>query len=341
MARAAVGNRRSVAAGGVGRELRGCEFGVAPGRGGRSVGGMCLRLLLAFLALPLAWGALVAEEAWVIAPVRDGWTSSYYSWDAAVPAGRGAGIADGRLRVGGWGDEYRSLLKFDLTGQPPVAAQVRLRLWCFSSGDTRARGGTPMRLEAVTGPWGSVRKLWWEEQPAGFGVGRVWPAARPGMWYEIEVTALYNAWQSGALANHGLRLSPLLTDNRFNEFRSADYQADPEKRPHLMVLVEAEGETPRTLVRAWRKEAAEARGCVLVRGRVLQFVGEEAAVPVRMRRWRRPTVVWKNFVRRRRRAVRWIARRGQSPGYVGLEREGSRNGGWETAAPGGGGAAPV
>ena len=171
---------------------------------------------------------------------KDIWTTSVYSYTPAG-GGPGGGLDDEELVVGGWGDSYHSLLQFDLRGMPPSARLAKLELFCFKSRGTSTVG---MLLDRIAEPWdwrtrgsGADReRLWWADRPRAIRWRlSVLPPCRLGTWNEIDITDLYNAWQSGTYENYGLQLRPARNDNRWNEFYSSKYLANPSLRPRLIV----------------------------------------------------------------------------------------------------------
>jgi WD40 repeat protein len=171
----------------------------------------------------------------------DIWTTSHLSY-APGGDGPGGGWANDDLRVGGWGDWYYSLLRFDLAGMPPRARSAVLHLYCKGV----RSGGTPMWLDRIAASWdwrtsGTGRdreRLWWQDRPAA----TLWrkealPRPDPGRWYAVEITDLYNSWQNGEYPNHGVQLRPTMNSNEyFNEFYSSRYESKPELRPKLVVV---------------------------------------------------------------------------------------------------------
>src|SRR5436190_21810994 len=105
----------------------------------------------------------------VTPPDQDIWTTSVYSF-ALGGGGPGGGLMDGLLMVGGWADQYFSLLQFDLSGLPAQASNVQLRLFNID-----ASGGTPtsLNLYQITEYWNwqtqgtgaDHERLWWADQP--------------------------------------------------------------------------------------------------------------------------------------------------------------------------------
>jgi WD40 repeat protein len=171
---------------------------------------------------------------------KDIWTTSKFS---NAPGGEtpGGGKADDILRVGGWGDWYYSLLQFNLAGMPTNARAAVLYLYCGSV----SGGGTRMYLDRVAQAWdwktsGTGRdheRLWWADRPkVALWRTDTLPAPVAGQWYAVELTDLYNAWQSGACTNCGVQFRPEKVSNEyFNKFYSSRYTNDPSLRPKLIV----------------------------------------------------------------------------------------------------------
>ena len=191
-----------------------------------------------FRAVPQQGGPLVVQPG--PAESKDIWTTSGYSY-APGDNTPGGGLNDDKLRVGGWGDLYYSLLQFDLTGLPVNASSAVLHLYCHS----QSGGGTTMYLDRITQAWdwrtqGTGRdreRLWWADRPATvqWSAGEV---ANPtqGQWYSVDITDLYNGWKNGTYQNYGLQFRPVnYFNNNFNEFYSADYLVEPGLRPKLVV----------------------------------------------------------------------------------------------------------
>lgn len=156
----------------------------------------------------------------------DVWLSSKFDH------GDNYGVDNEVLRVGGWSDSYYSLLKFDLSALPEEASSATLRL--YNNPDTGPGAPTPtaMNLDRVDGLWDE--STGWPTRPDATLL-KTMPAPGSEGWYEIDITDLYNDWQSGAVANHGVQLRPTNTGNNFNAFHSSDYQDDPSLRPMLVV----------------------------------------------------------------------------------------------------------
>ena len=172
---------------------------------------------------------------------KDIYTTSVFS---NAPGGDtpGGGNNGPCLRVGGWADLYYTLLQFNLTGCPTNAASAALHLYCFQADG----GGITMYLDRITQAWdwktsGTGRdreRLWWADKPA-CSQWRNDPLPPPieGQWYVVDLTDLYQAWQSGSWPNYGIQLRCLPHSNKkFNQFHSANYTNDPSLRPKLVIM---------------------------------------------------------------------------------------------------------
>ncbi|TXT27241.1 MAG: PEP motif anchor domain-containing protein [Gallionellaceae bacterium] len=207
------------------------------------------------LAASLLAGATSAQAQTVVlqpgpATGKDIWTTSVYSY---VPpgGGPGGGLNNEHLRVGGWGDLYYSLIEFDLTGLAPVATSARLEL--FAVPEVHGFGTTDLYLDRITEFWdwrvqgtgADMERLWWADRPAAiqWSAGSL-SAPQAGQWYSIDITDLYNGWQSGAYANYGVQLRPTQTWNTWSVFYSSDYMGDPSLRPRLVLDGPPSGVSP-------------------------------------------------------------------------------------------------
>lgn len=171
---------------------------------------------------------------------KDIWTTSVYSY-APGGGGPGGGLNDETLVTGGWADEYRSLIEFDLN-DAPLAISATLHLYCYHS---RSGAVTGLYFDRITESWDwrtmgtgpDHERLWWADRPDY----EQWffdplPAPTIGEWYTVDITELYNSMRYGLYDNFGFQLRPVSTDNRWAEFYSSDYLGDPAKRPKLVVV---------------------------------------------------------------------------------------------------------
>ncbi len=155
----------------------------------------------------------------------DVWIASGFSYNDNF------GVDNDVLQVGGWGDEYRALIRFDISHTPRIATSAFLSLFVISRGDNSTP--TEMYFDRVSSSWDE--EVSWSGKPASVGVGVI-PAPSVNSWYVIDVTILYNKWQSGEHPNFGIQLRPIRTGNNFNVFYSSDYMIDPLLRPKLVIV---------------------------------------------------------------------------------------------------------
>ena len=140
-----------------------------------------------------------------------------------------SGVHDEKLQVGGWGDQYQTLLRFNLGGMPQVADLAILWLWGFPRGDA----STPTWIQwfSVTSQWQSAT-VGWDTRPYKFLLGYTPPPNASGGWYGVNFTNQYNQWRRGNSSplNHGLMLAPWQNNNNFDMFfssRNPAYWARP------------------------------------------------------------------------------------------------------------------
>lgn len=153
--------------------------------------------------------------------VWDGWLNNSYNQTF---------VWDDKLQVGGWGDEYRSFIKFDLDGLPNSVTQAALWLMPYSRGDSSTP--TSLAMCKVGSTWDT--SMTWNTQPS-YPLCWGWYAApTPGQWWGVAITTWYNDWRSGAAVNNGVMFFPQYNDNRFDVFRSSRYSIDGQ-RPILQL----------------------------------------------------------------------------------------------------------
>jgi surface antigen len=136
------------------------------------------------------------------------------------------------IRVGGWGDYYYGLIRFPLENLPGVAQRAMVRLYAIPT----QPASVPLFLDRVDSTWDE--SVTWATKPL-FIQYRQLPAPVIDAWYEIDITDLYNSWQSGASPNYGIQLRPNspngVPQNEWAQFYSSDYTGDPSLRPQLVV----------------------------------------------------------------------------------------------------------
>lgn len=166
------------------------------------------------------------------ANTKDIWSTSVYSY-APGGGGPGGGLANDYLRVGGSGDEYVSLIKFDLPAGP-CARRAVLQLFNMPDGV----GPTPMRLYVITQTWSWVPgdRLWWRDLPsvADSPNGDI-PAPPINGWQSIDISAIYGKWCRGEISNDGIMLRPVETNNTYNHFASTRSGGGNDRLPRLLL----------------------------------------------------------------------------------------------------------
>jgi hypothetical protein len=165
---------------------------------------------------------------------QDIWTTSIYS-NGTNHDGTANGVADEKLWVGGWGDYYYTYFRFDLSGLPLHADSAVVQLYSYR-GPHVGFANVSMFLDRVTEEWDYDRArniLRWSDRPASENIGTI-SAPSIDTWYSIDITTLYNQWQSGTRANYGIALRPTANWNRFNYFWSSRY-TNNSLRPRLVI----------------------------------------------------------------------------------------------------------
>lgn len=172
-----------------------------------------LNALLLSIFLSFGANAFAADKWLNPAPYpigMDTWFGTVYSTTAQH---------DNRLRVGGWGDMYNTLLRFDLSGFPQVATNAYIWLYAINE-------GAPTDIN-----WSLIGKQWQSSTvkssdfPLPSNVlyfAGTTPAPTPGYWYKVNITGIYNAWRSSATyKNYGLYLAPVSNNNNYSSFASS------------------------------------------------------------------------------------------------------------------------
>lgn len=179
-------------------------------------------------------------------PLQSIWTTSQFSYvERSGPNRPGGGRADFRLRVGGWGDTYLSLLKVPVpTNRVVQRAVIQLTV----IGDEADSRPTTMSLRATGDNWtvnpGTDNRLWWRDCPGSVAVRNGLPApGPPDSVYEIDITELYNRWARGLRLPYGILLEPEKIGSwgagrphypNYSTFYSTR-ASDPENRPRLVL----------------------------------------------------------------------------------------------------------
>ncbi len=153
---------------------------------------------------------------------KDTYISSFYNLDYS---------RDEKLTNGGWGDEYNSLIYFDVSGAPASPVSAKLYLYTIDYNDSSTPCG--MYLDSITSSWDQAT-VRWPTRPLYSNVSTI-PASTKGQWYVIDITGLYNNWKASPSTNYGILLRPTATSNNFNRFYSSRFMDDTSLRPYLIV----------------------------------------------------------------------------------------------------------
>jgi uncharacterized protein YjdB len=155
---------------------------------------------------------------------EDVWITSIYDYDDDY------GVDNEKLWIGGWGDQYWSLLRFDVSQLPAGVTSAKIQLFCYDDGD--GYPNVSMHLDRVTEPWDE--ETGWHTQPSFEFEGNL---SKPvdGFWSEIDITEMYKNWKTGVYPNYGIQLRPTRNSMERNAFYSSDYIDDPSLRPKLVL----------------------------------------------------------------------------------------------------------
>lgn len=151
--------------------------------------------------------------------ILDGWLPSVYYGKTFQ--------TDDRLQIGGWGDNYRTYIQFDLKGLPYTTSDASLELYAYPRGDS----STQVNFDAWSPntAWASsnlTTTMTWDTQPSSYTLVGSYAAASVNSFWDIGITSLYNNWRSGTSANNGLALMSWTQNNNFDVWRSSRYASD-------------------------------------------------------------------------------------------------------------------
>ena len=186
-----------------------------------------------YRSIPLSQGPFVLQPG--PADGQDIWSASVLS-NAPNVDGTANGVADSKFWVGNWGESQYSFIKFDIKKLPQHASSATIMLYSYA-GPITDRGNSGMYLDRIAEDWDvtfTTGILRWSFIPSGTNVRSI-AAPSVNSWYSIDVTDIYNAWQSGTYPNYGLGLRPSKSGPQFNYFWSSRYMGDPSLRPRLVV----------------------------------------------------------------------------------------------------------
>ena len=104
-------------------------------------------------------------------------------------------FSEGVLQTGGWGDTYRTYVKFPVTGFPVNFTSVRLAIYCYDNNASIGGQSVGLTLLAPSSTWDQT--ITWHNQPASTAVRSLPGIPAVGQWLEIELTAQVQAWIAG------------------------------------------------------------------------------------------------------------------------------------------------
>lgn len=141
--------------------------------------------------------------------------------------------------VGGWGDEYRGLVWFDVNRVPEIPGGYSAKLYLYERApdDGSANRPTSMISYRAASPISSQtawqnrpeveRDTEWEREVSGEG------------WLALDITSYIESWRAGA-PNYGIVLVPRSTNNKFNFFVASDDSTRPSLHPYIRIEREVE-----------------------------------------------------------------------------------------------------
>jgi len=187
------------------------------------------RKLVAIIGALLAGVAIsdAAETRVILKPSQEGmdkWYGTYYNKQ---------GVDNEILRVGGWGDYYNTLIRFDGATQSVPGTFKRAELWFYHFNTTRP---TDMQTWLLTTRWSEM--AWDHANLKGYYMGDYPQPATGTGWYGLDVTTSVSYWRTYPQMNFGWFFGPRANDNRFDEFLSFDTTSG-SLRPELHLVYDA------------------------------------------------------------------------------------------------------
>jgi Ca2+-binding RTX toxin-like protein len=170
-------------------------------------------------------GATAASVALQSGPEgQDLWITDVFSYDDNF------GVDDGFLKVGGWGDNYNSLLRFDLSTMPTHATSATLRLYNTAYSDYAPTG---VLVDELHTTW-DENYGWHDYALNATNIGSVGTPALG--WIDIDLTSAVNDWLLNPSSNFGIQLRPADNWHTMDYFVSSDaIDAMAQFRPELVI----------------------------------------------------------------------------------------------------------
>ena len=151
--------------------------------------------------------------------IRDGWFGSVYNKVL---------VRDDKLQIGGWGDTYASLVRFDLTALPQNVSAAYLYLYAVPSG---AVNPSQVSLWPITSTWDPTT-VGWNAFPTTATSGFYWPISTAvNTFRSYTITGWYSDWKSGVRPDDGIIIWPYNNDGtqRFDKFVSSHSTSDGQR----------------------------------------------------------------------------------------------------------------
>ncbi len=133
---------------------------------------------------------------------------------------------------------YASLLWLDLSRQPKEVTNVQLELFCVDIGP--ANPTISMKGYRIISNWDS--NLASDAKVSARYAGTI-KAPKPGAWYRINITSIYQRWQDGSIPNCGLGFAPTTDSKGWSIFCGSDHSVT-SLRPRLVITVAEDTTTP-------------------------------------------------------------------------------------------------
>lgn len=124
--------------------------------------------------------------------------------------GPGPNGTNALMSVGGWGDEYRSFIRFDHSCGPSADAFTGAFLNVYV--DSLYPNDPQTQIYPVTSPWTEATMSRSTAPSIGARISTPGNLFAVG-WHEIDISQIYNDWQSNVSSNWGLALYPGFTSN--------------------------------------------------------------------------------------------------------------------------------
>ena len=100
---------------------------------------------------------------------------------------------------------WRSYIKFPFTSLANPAQSAKLRIYHNQIGGSGYPNPTLVTVHRVTASW-TEGAITWSNRPSYDAVPAGSITITTEGWYEIDITALYNAWRDGTFSNYGVVL---------------------------------------------------------------------------------------------------------------------------------------